>query len=251
MSTFFQNFPKVFYNFGNEKEPVVFQNLNRYSELIDQYREEIGTYIEYEIRDGERPDTLSYRLYGNAEYGWTFFLMNPVLRECGWPMSLKDVYEKAATTYYKDYTAKLNITTADSCALFSDIYSVGQSVLVSGKEGIVVSKNLNVGEITISSEEDLRGSVTLSYSVDDQDITKPLTVNCSLSNTVYEYRGIHHYENDSGEWTDFFFSDEAIKIPVTNIEHLVAQNDNAKRIRVIKSDLIRDVVGKYKKIVSL
>lgn len=248
MSSYFDKFPNTFYNFGNEKTPVAFQNIKKYSELIDTYRDNIGTYIEYEIRDGDRPDTVSQMLYGRPDYDWTFFLMNERLRETGWPLSISQVYERAVTDYFPNYTARLSITTGDSAANFADIYPVGQSVLVSGNEGVVVSKKLDVGEITISSSSNLTSSVNLSYSAADQDPTKPLTMNAPVT-MVYEYEGYHHFVDTSGDRTDRYFPNGTI-VPVTNLEHLIDENQNSKRIRVIKKDLIRDVVGKYKKIIS-
>jgi len=249
MSSYFEKFPNTFYNFGNETTPTVFQNIQKYSELIDTYRDNIGVYVEYEIRDGDRPDTVSQLLYGRPDYEWTFFLMNERLREAGWPLSVQSVYERAVNDYFPNYTARLNITTADSSAEYADIYPVGQSVLVSGVEGIVVRKDLQVGEITIQSSSSLIGGVTLSYSAEDQDTDRPLTVNTSVT-MVYEYEGYHHYVDGNGDYTDRYF-DASVKVPVTNLEHLIDENEESKRIRVIKKDLIRDVVGKYKQIISV
>lgn len=249
MSSYFEKFPNTFYNFGNEETPTVFQNIQKYSELIDTYRDQIGTYISYEIRDGDRPDTVSQMLYGRPDYDWTFYIMNERLRESGWPLTISQVYERAVNDYFPNYTARLNITTADSASEYSDIYPVGQSVLVSGVEGVVISKNLDIGEITLSSSTSMIGGVNLSYSALEQDATKPLTVNAPVS-MVYQYEGYHHYiDASTEEYTDRFF-DASVKVPVTNLEHLINENQNSKSIRVIKKDLIRDVVGKYKKIIS-
>lgn len=238
MSNFFSSFPRVFYSFGNNEDPVVFQNLTRYDDLIDQVGQDIATYTEYEIIDGERPDTLSQKLYGNPTYDWTFFLMNERLRETGWPMTLKQVYDRAQTDFYPNYTAKLDISTADSAAEYSSLYDVGQSVLVSGRSGVVVSKDLNLGEITISSDSDLTTGTLLQYD----DLTNPV----ALTNTVNEWEGTHHWEDGDGEWADRWYSTETI-LPITNLEHLVAQNDASKRIRLIKNQYIVQVVGELKR----
>ena len=166
MSKYFENFPKVFYLFGEEESPVLFQQLTRYVDLIDILRDTTGAYIEYEIRDGDRPDTLAHRLYGKSEYDWTFFLMNERLREQGWPKTLQQLYTYAQNTMFPNYTVKLNLTEADSAGIrnLADKYPVGQAVLVQGSDGVVVRKNLNVGEITISSDSDITGKTNISYS---------------------------------------------------------------------------------------
>jgi len=247
MSNYFQNFPKVLYLFGDEEEPVLFQQLTKYVDLVDTLRDNTGAYIEYEIRDGDRPDTLSYRLYGKSEYDWTFFLMNERLRETGWPKSLSQLYSYAQSTFFPNYTAKLAITEADSATARSlaDKYPVGQAVLVQGSDGVVVRKNLDLGEITISSDSDITGKTALSYA----DGTNLI----ALSATVYEYQGTHHYEGDSDQWLDFFYDRTGVvpvKLPITNLEYLVAENDLSRKIRVLKKEYVEKVVGEFKRLIE-
>ena len=249
MSNYFNTFPKVAYLFGDEKQPVSFQKLSQYSDLIDLYRDDVSAYIEYEIKDGDRPDTLSYRLYEKSIYDWTFFLMNERLRETGWPMTAEQVVDRGTNHFYKHYIAKLQVSTADSAAEFAGIYPVGTSVLVSGKKGTVVRKHLNVGEIVISSDSDLRGGTTLAYQ--SPDSSDALQLGASLSNTVYEWEGTHHYQNDSGEWLDKFFDNISGASLKTNLDFLFDENDASKRIRVIKKESIDNLVGELKRLLAI
>lgn len=252
MSNYFKKFPKVAYRFGNEDQPVAYQKLSKYSDVIDQIKERISTYTEYEIRDFDRPETLSYRFYGTTDYEWTLFLMNERLRETGWPLTAQDLYEAAQKDFYKNYTCKLDISTADSASSFANIYPVGQRVLVGDKEGIVVYKNLDLGEIVVSSDSDLTTSMAISYSDSDVIPEQPLTVHAPLTNTVYEYEGTHHYENDSGEWVNIFLDDNTLNaIPKTNLEYLVDENDASKRIRLIKKNDIEAVVAEFKRVLEI
>jgi hypothetical protein len=246
MSSYFENYKKVLYLFGNETSPVAFQDLSSYVSLIDKIGEQISAYIEYEIVDFERPDTLSYRLYGNAEYDWTFFLMNDKLRERGWPLPLQDLYDVATKHYYKDWVCQLGLTTADSAAYFADKYPVGQPVKLNGKDLIVKSKDLQIGEITLYSpyyspdrDSDFSGLTALSY--DDG------TYGVGLDNTVPEYWGTYGWYDSAGNSIDYFFRTPDPKdYALTNLDHLVQENDELKRIRVIKKELIGQVVGQFK-----
>lgn len=249
MSNYFENFPKVLYLFGDEQEPVLFQKLTQYVDLIDTIRDDQGAYIEYEIRDGDRPDTLSYRLYGKSEYDWTFFLMNERLRETGWPKDTKQLYEYAQNTLFPNYTAKLGFQERDSAdaRTFAKLYPVGQDVLVQGSQGVVVRKNVDLGEMTISSDSDITGKSAVTYA-DGSNLY-------ALSGIAYEYQGIHHYEDDSENWVDFFYqTDSAVgglgKIPITNLEFLEQQNTDSRKIRVIKKEYIEKVVGEFKRLLE-
>ena len=247
MSNYFSTFPRVPYLFGDEKLPVIVQKLSQYSDIIDIYSDDAGAYLEYEIRDGDRPDTLAYRLYGKSEYDFTFFLMNPLLRECGWPLTQLQLVEKAQTVFFKNYTCKLDLSTADSAAEFANLYPVGTEVLVSGKEGTVIRKNLDLGEIVVAADSDITGSVTLAYKT---PTTNPQTIGASLTNTVYEYEGTHHYENDSAEWLDKFFDNLEGATIVTNLDFLESENDATKTIRVLKKEVAGQLVGELKRLLS-
>lgn len=241
MSTYFERFPKVLYQFGDSEEPVLFQQLTKYVDLIDQVRDDVGTYVEYEIRDFDRPDTLSHRLYGKPEYDWTFFLMNERLREVGWPMTVQDLYDHAQNHLFPNYTCLVEIDRNDSASIRSlaSLYPVGQAVRVGSTDATVVKKNLNVGEITVSADEDITTETLLSYA----DGTNSKT----LTNTVYEYEGTHHYEDENGDWIDYYFDTITTAVPITNLEYLESQNDQAKRIRVITKSNIEKVVGEFKR----
>lgn len=245
MSNYFKNFPKVIYFFGNNDEPEVFQRLSTYSNIIDQFADQASAYTNYEIRDGDRPDALSNRFYGAPEYDFTFFLINEKLREQGWPMTNQQVVERAQSDFFKHYTCVLSISSGDSAAEFADLYPVGTEVLVGNKAGVVVRKNLDIGEIIVSSDSDLTTQTTLSYK--NPDLTDPLQVGAPLTNTKYEYEGTHHYENDSAEWLDRWFDNLSGATIVTNLEYLIAQNDAAREIRVLKKNEANQLVGELQR----
>jgi len=248
MSSYFQNFKKTLYLFGDEKTPVAFQNLSKYVNVIDEVADEISAYMNYEIRDFERPDTLSHRLYGSSEYDWTFSLMNDHIREQGWPLPLQNVYRLGTQDLYRDWTCILDISTADSAAEFASKYAKDQEVLLNGKLMKVKYKNLQLGEITVYSprydpDSDLSGRTVLSYTDGSETI--------ALKNTVNEYNGTYHYVDSANEPVDYFFDDISAKIPVTNLEKLVEENNKLKTIRVIKRELIGNIVGQFKTLTGL
>ena len=266
MSNYFKNFPKVLYLFGDEITPTAMQDISKFTNTIDQIADQISAYIEYEIKDFERPDTLSYRLYGTSEYDWTFFVMNDKLRERGWPLSMQNLYELAQKDLYTGWTSKIEFAndTVDSAASWAldktttpatELYPVGQEVLLNGQPMIVKNKNLQVGEITFYSpyyniDRDSDYSTATQVSYPDGTYTK------MLENTKREYFGTYEYRNDSDLPIDYYFGEwnndtetyhiPATRIQVTNLDHLIEENDELKTIRIIKSDLINQVAGKFK-----
>lgn len=266
MSNYFKKFPKVLYLFGDEITPVAFQNLSKSSNYIKNISDEISTYIEYEIKDFERPDSLSQQLYGTSEYDWTFFMMNDPIMEQGWPLALQDLYQLSTTELHKDWTCKIEYEyyTADSVSKsISTKYPVGQTVSVNGKSLIVKSKNLQFGEISVYSpnysvDSDFTAAGGLISYTDSDNVV----IENNLVSTVKESFGTYEYRNSQGDPIDYLYfplyneqgEDTQVvvtpKIAITNLTKLIEDNDKLKKIRIIKKELIGNVVGKYKSILG-
>jgi len=78
--SFFKQFPKIDYDL---------QETNQFSKRFDIFRhvdvstaqsDEFTSYLYYQVKDGERPDIVSYKLYNTPDYYWTFFVINDFLQ---------------------------------------------------------------------------------------------------------------------------------------------------------------------------
>ena len=82
------------------------------------------------------------------------------------------------------------------------------------------------------------------------------STNAKAVTTVKEIFGTNYYKNDSDKPIDFFFGTydddiedyvpDVTKVPVTNLDHLIAENDKLKTIRIIKKELIETVTGQFR-----
>ena len=93
MSIYFSNFQNVIQWFGEEGLSNRVENIGIFSDVIDQIKDASTSYQDYYILPDERPDQVSFKLYGSINYYWTFWLMNNHIREQGWPLSNKKIYE--------------------------------------------------------------------------------------------------------------------------------------------------------------
>ena len=150
---FFSNFPVINYRFGDEIDPAAFQNLSVYIDLVDQIANDASFYEKYTIIDGERPDTLSQKLYGTTDFYWTFYLLNDKIRRQGWPLTYQEVYSKSKL-YYPNQV----VTTED---VISDRMFKGDIVYQGSASnptaiGIIQEKNLDLGKIVIKPVIEVR-----------------------------------------------------------------------------------------------
>lgn len=164
---YFKNFDTILYKFGDEDSRSVFQNIGQYVDLIDQVKTRDAFLTDYNILPNDRPDQVSYALYGKTDYYWTFYLMNDLLREQGWPVATQDVDRKAKELYphetvrvairqpdVVDFDANnLPITRTKLIGTAPDIFPVGAIVTgsVSGTVGTIIKRDLSIGQLVIDT----------------------------------------------------------------------------------------------------
>lgn len=248
---YFKNFNTVGYNFGDNESPVLFNNLTQYVDIIDGLKDNISFYNKYTIVSEDRPDTLSYKLYGTTDYYWTFFLMNDHLRISGWPVATHDLLNQAKLKY----PHRIATTNADISATFP----VGTIVTgqTSGTVGKIVKRNLDLGQLVIDTsltEGDNFGKVpnvenfgdteTISY-IDEEGATYIAV----LVKESEQYNAIHHYEDADGVWQDLplhdFANPNPTWTPITYRDRLEQRNDELKEINVLKPDVVDKVVSEF------
>ena len=150
---FFKKFPLV--DFDIKKDGTVQQMVDIFRSVrpVEEFLDDPATYSFYEIRNGERPDIVSTRLYGSPEFYWTFFVINEFLHDGyrAWPMSEEDLLEYLKTEY-----AGFAITTqptfvteqADSIA---GKFALGEVITGnrSGAQGRLVKKNVDMNQLIV------------------------------------------------------------------------------------------------------
>lgn len=70
------------------------------AKFSDYLKTREGLYEEYQIRDGERPDTLAHKIYGRSELHWLILLFNEIIDPYyEWPMSYDELTKFIAYKY--------------------------------------------------------------------------------------------------------------------------------------------------------
>lgn len=75
---YFNNFSKIFYDFeiNGKKELLIVSDIVKNVRFRKEVLANITTYDEYDIRDGETPEIIAEKIYGNANYHWIIMLAN-------------------------------------------------------------------------------------------------------------------------------------------------------------------------------
>ena len=267
---FFKQFPKIEYDFNRTgvKQNMVdlFRSVRPLPSFLDNY----SAYKFYEIKNGERPDIISQRLYGTSQYYWTFFVINDFLHDGyrTWPMSQEDLFDYIAKEY-EGYVIETNpVITRDTDQLITDHrnslagrFTLGETITgaTSGATGTLTSKITDLSQLVVQNVtgafigDQTPGSNTTELVVGGTSEDSVSTYN------VYKYAEAPYY---------YYRTDDADLKPVTNANHIIGgvdalhlsyvsnrshiieENDERSKIRYVDPNYIDEFINKYEDLLN-
>lgn len=97
---YFDYFPKTEYDIDGSGETQTIVNITRRFKIRDVLKSKAALFDTYYVRNGERPDVLSSRLYGRSDLDWLLFACNDVLDPFfDWPLSHWDLQDHIKKRY--------------------------------------------------------------------------------------------------------------------------------------------------------
>lgn len=266
--SYFKNFSLIPYKFGTNADTTEYTNISQYSTILDQIEDNSSAYQLIQLRDGERPDQLSQRLYDTVDLHWTFFLLNPGLKDHGWPLSQQDLLVQLDKDFpgvcMVVFGSKVSGTTGNEMHILVGSFDVGDTVVGqdSGATGVVYAKNVLMGQIFV---KDIVGTFDVNETIrsGDHDVTVSIIHDPA-------YLGFSHVVDGNGDNVDVDYSvdfrgrgsegDEDVQggvfddptnpdvythlSPYTMIsfyEEYVDLNDELRRVKVLTPGIARQV----------
>lgn len=229
---YFQNFNTIKYDILGDGATREIADVFRKIKINPVFLDDITFYTYYTIPNGERPDSVSYKLYGKIDYHWTFQLLNPWLLDMreNWPMNTVELEHYIEEKY------------TDTALIISDLalaskFQIGETVqgLASNATGVIISKNVNLSELLINKTSGNFSGGELIYGQTSNDYL-------ILDAERLHQNAIHHYELTDGTIVDRF---EVGAQQITNYEYEIAINEQHTRIKVIRPELIQAVTKKF------
>ena len=234
---YFRDFPKTLYKFGNQTSSSVFTDISIFSEVLDELKDQESVYQKFSIIDGMRPDQVSDEIYGTPIYHWTFYILNDLIRERGWPLDADDLLDQV-----KDDFPDTAIRTRFDLTGSSDFVS-GASIrgTTSGTVATISHRKLDLGLIIVTGTHSFTNGETVELV---SDITKTFT----LDSFSAEHLSAHHFEDADGNYVDITPTNEdpGIFTKKTNFDFYKTQNDELKLINVIKPGNIGSITSAFK-----
>ena len=87
---FFQYQETIPYVFGATRDTMVqstITNITQRARIVERLRQHTTLMHDYEISEGDRPDTVAHKVYGDVKYTWVVLLLNNIMSLYDWPMT--------------------------------------------------------------------------------------------------------------------------------------------------------------------
>ena len=85
---YFDSFPLIQFADPKGADPKIVTNLLRRVNLRSQVKQNILMYDTYDVKEGETPEMIAHKLYGDVEYHWIVCMANDIVnRFHDWPLA--------------------------------------------------------------------------------------------------------------------------------------------------------------------
>ena len=211
MSKYFSFFPKTFYKPTDEGTSLdVVTNIMTRFKLEENLKSNSSVYYKYKIEDGDTPEILAQKVYGDVERHWIILLFNNIIDpQYDWPLN----------------TITLN-------NYINNKYSANANTII-GETGIMWSR---------SNIHSYYKEITTTYNNKPDTITIQLDSG-TYANTVAE---TSYITLSTGEQ----IKKEVTKLSKSYYEYEDEQNENKREIKLLKPEFVLDLIQEFRTVIK-
>ena len=129
---YFTKFPKLLYDLQNNSEFKLVPDIFRRIKVRNKIKDNISLLDKYDVSEGETPETVAFKIYGDTNYFWVVCLMNNIVnRYYDWPLDeynfqqyMKDKYDNPAGIHHYEAVQSSGKQQGDGPADYSHLIEV-------------------------------------------------------------------------------------------------------------------------------
>lgn len=239
---YFKEFPEFLYDFkygANQTKTTIVKDITRNVRFRKEVLENISVYDDYDIVDGETPEIIAEKIYGNAEYHWIIMLANQRFDYLSdFPLAEPQLVSAAAAIFNPSFTATSLAYSGTTITVTKQLHGLLSSPSTSVTlSGITATTNPPNGTYIITT-------VTANTFTFTATAVPTGTIGGTIKvKTAGAENYIHHYVNSNGYNV---MSTVAGSVPITNIEFFRNENEEKRRIKIISPQIIQTILRDYK-----
>ena len=231
---YFEKFPYMLYTLDNYASGQIVTDIFRRVAIAEETKKNYSAFDLYDIKDGETPEILADKVYGNSMLHWVILLANDILDpRFEWPLSNYDLIEYCKAKYHSVRSINISLssnkvsTTDTNVQNFIKTLDVNDEVEISG-----ASISGNNGTYTVSAIAGNYTNFTISGSFTAESGSTYIKLfSDHLGKT-------HHYENGDGNQV---YSSGALITSISNFTYEDRLNEEKRRIKILKPEFVASI----------
>lgn len=231
---YFNNFPTTQYKLSDGRW-ITIKDFFRKSKIDQSALNKVIDYEYYELQDGERPDVVATKIYGNGDLHWTLLLVNEMESYYDWHKDTPTFEAFLTEKYPGQYLTFANT---------SDIidgngkFLLGEKITSNdGNTAHVLKVEPTYNRIGVQGNREFTGGDTITGS----------EKTATIQNAINQIDGVAYYKNDEGLKSNSFVNGYT---SVTLWQDEFDKNDAKRLIKIIRPQYIRRVVQEFDRIMS-
>lgn len=224
---YFNAFPQTLYSNDDRKTVKVVTNILLRTVITEQLKQNFASYDEYDVRDGDTPEILAFKLYGDSNLHWIILLFNDILDPTfDWPLESSKLYSFVEGKYNdvqgihhyinvtrNEVNAEMSITSLNDLNNFN----VGEAMINATNNGTaVITNKFNNNHIVIKTTKG-------GFKSQDQ---------ITLASNANIVANINMVSNVTAT-------------PITNLVFETVENENKRRIKILKPRFVQKVIDEF------
>lgn len=239
---YFKEFPQFLYDFRYnplETKTSIVTDITRNIRFRKEVLESITVFDEYDIVDGDTPEIIAEKIYGNPEYHWIVMITNGYYDYLtDFPKSDDEMIHASIHNYNPELTGTWTYS-GTTITVNSSLHGIQVSPTTTVTiKGATATTNAPNGTYTVTAVPTAHTFTFTAPSAPTGTANGTLTIQ-----TLGKENYIHHYENAAGFRVN---SNATGAVPVTNIAYARQLNESKRRIKLISPTLINKILTDYK-----
>lgn len=237
---FFTNFPEIQYRM-NDGKVIYIKDFFRKSKIEQESVSSIVEYSTFQIPDGDRPDIVATKLYGNPDLHWTFFLVNDFENYYDWHKD-SEVFERYIIKKYPGQVAIASQSTdiVSRKTVIGDTtnkFLLGEKVTSASGEGRVILVEPAYNRLAINGSGFVANEV-ITGKVSTKSFTPTAVIDHRDAVSYYKNGSLKKNQESSGYTSVSLYDDEFEK------------NEAKRSIKIISPNIIGNVVRRFEKVMK-
>ena len=230
--SYFSKFPRMVYTLDEYKTGQVLPDIFRRTKFLSDLTNSFAFFDEYDVKDGETPEIVADLFYNEPTLHWVILQANEIVDpRFDWPLSTYNLQQFVEGRY--------NNVNAIHHYIDSDGYQTNANLLLQSSAEF---SSLSVGDVLKNTTNSGNAYVTVK--------TSSSLINIVVSDGGFQTGDVVELVSNSSISANITSTTIVSGIAVTNFDFENTQNETKRRIKIIKPEIVADIINEFESTIN-